>query len=138
MNSAQVEVTEGDIGANTTDGYMFGGVVRNELGMGIPCNPNFFRRDRALTSDENGSFYRELSNGEWNDNPSKDGYFFSPSNIIISLPAHSVSHVLVGSRDSVLYVDCDATGTGDGSSWFNAYTDLSDALSSMRVLPKFG
>jgi hypothetical protein len=89
----------------------------------------------ALTTDENGSFYRELSNG-WNGTitPSKDGYSFSPSNIAISShSSHSVSHVLVGSRDSVLYVDCDATGTGDGSTWANAYTDLSEALSSERV-----
>ena len=136
INSAQVQVTENDTGVHSTAGYMFGGVVSNELGMGIPgVTLTFSDGSGALTTDENGSFYRELSNG-WNGTitPSKDGYSFSPSNIAISShAAHSVSHVLVGSRDSVLYVDCDATGTGDGSTWANAYTDLSEALSSERV-----
>ena len=36
INSAQVQITENDIGANSTAGFMFGGVVSNELGMGIP------------------------------------------------------------------------------------------------------
>ena len=30
--------------------------------------------------------------------------------------------------DSVLFVDCDATGNGNGTSWENAYTDLQAAL----------
>ena len=136
INSAQVQVTENDIGAHSTSGLMFGGVVSNELGMGIPgVILTFSDGIGALTTDENGSFYRELSNG-WSGTitPSKDGYSFSPSNIgISSHSAHSVSNVLVGSRHSVLYVDCDATGTGDGSTWANAYTDLSVALSSERV-----
>ena len=136
INSAQVQVTENDIGAHSTSGLMFGGVVRNELGMGIPgVTLTFSDGTGALATDQNGSFYRELSNG-WNGTvtPSKDGYSFSPSNIAISShSAHSVSNVLVGSRPSVLYVDGDASGAGDGSSWSNAYTDLSDALSSQRV-----
>ena len=131
-----MQITENDIGANSTAGFMFGGVVSNELGMGIPgVTLTFSDGSGALTTDQNGSFYRELSNG-WSGTitPSKDGYSFSPSNMAISShSAHSVSHVLVGSRHSVLYVDCDATGTGDGSTWANAYTDLSVALSSERV-----
>ena len=31
---------------------------------------------------------------------------------------------------SVVYVDRDATGTGDGSSWIDAHTDLQQALAS--------
>ena len=36
VNSTQVEVNETDTGNSTTSGYMVGGVVQNELGMGMP------------------------------------------------------------------------------------------------------
>ena len=141
INSSQVQVTENDIGANSTAGYMFGGVVSNELGMGIPgVTLTFSDGIGALTTDENGSFHRELSNG-WNGTitPSKDGYSFSPSNIAISShSSHSVSHVLVGTRSSVLFVDADALGSGDGTSWANAYTDLSEALLAEQAFTKSG
>ena len=131
INSSQVQVTENDIGAHTTSGYMIGGVVQNELGMGMPgVSMAFSDGSGPVTTDENGSFYRELSSG-WNGSitPSKDGYSFSPSNISInSLSDHSVGHSFVGTRSSVLHVDADALGAGDGTSWANAYTDLSEAL----------
>ncbi len=48
----------------------------------------------------------------------------------------SVSGVaFVCPTDSVLYVDVDAAGVDDGSSWADAYTDLSDALTIAPVCP---
>ena len=131
VNSSQVQVTEIDSGNNTASGYMLGGVVQNELGMGMPgVTMTFSDGSGPLTTDANGSFYIELSNG-WSGTitPSRDGYTFSASSINInSLSDHSVGHAIVGVRSAVLYVDIDATGAGDGSTWANAYTDLSDAF----------
>ena len=136
VNSYQVEVNETDTGNSTSSGYMVGGVVQNELGMGMPgVTMTFSDGSGPLTTDANGSFYIELSNG-WSGTitPSRDGYTFSASSINInSLSDHSVGHAIVGVRSAVLYVDIDATGAGDGSTWANAYTDLSDAFFAQRV-----
>ena len=136
VNSYQVEVNETDTGNSTTSGYMVGGVVQNELGMGMPgVTMTFSDGSGPLTTDANGSFYIELSNG-WSGTitPSRDGYTFSASSINInSLSDHSVGHAMVGARSSVLYVDIDATGAGDGTSWTNAYTDLSDAFFAQQA-----
>ena len=66
--------------------------------MGIPgVTLTFSDGSGALTTDENGSFYRELSNG-WSGTitPSMDGYSFSPSNIAISSPFRTFSKSCVG------------------------------------------
>ena len=65
---------------------------------------------------------------------SKDGYSFSPGTLnISSLNMNLVGQVFVGSRSSILFVDEDASGNGDGASWANAYTDLGEALTSSNV-----
>ncbi|MFP6854854.1 MAG: hypothetical protein VB980_03660, partial [Opitutales bacterium] len=65
--------------------------------------------------------------------PSKAGYVFTPSVITIgSLGANSPGHIIEANRSSILYVDKDATGSGDGTSWANAYVDLAQALVSQQ------
>jgi len=39
-----------------------------------------------------------------------------------------------GTPDHIIYVDADASGTDDGQSWADAYTDLQAALSEARGL----
>ena len=39
------------------------------------------------------------------------------------------------SPDSILFVDVDATGENNGTSWTNAYVDLQDALSAADCNP---
>ena len=64
VNAYQVEVNETDTGNSSSSGYMVGGVVQNELGMGMPgVTMTFSDGSGPLTTDANGSFYIELSNG---------------------------------------------------------------------------
>ena len=65
--------------------------------------------------------------------PSKAGYVFTPSVLTIgSLGANSVGHVFEANSSSILYVDKDATGVADGTSWANALVDLAQALVSQQ------
>ena len=134
--SSQVQVNDSDIGANTVPGHQVGGVVSNQLGMGMPgVTVSFSDGSGPIQTDENGTFIRELSD-EWSGTitVSKDGYSFSPGTLnISSLSMNLVGQAFVGSRSSILFVDQDASGNGDGTSWANAYTDLGEALTSSNV-----
>ena len=52
----------------------------------------------------------------------------SPGSISIeSGEANTLGLYFIGNRSEIIYVDSSASGTGDGSNWTNAYTDLSKA-----------
>ena len=54
---------------------------------------------------------------------------------ILSLCTGLVAAPAVAQEVPVLFVDADATGANDGSSWVNAYADLQDALATARNNP---
>ena len=66
--SSQVQVNDFDIGANTAPGHQVGGVVSNQLEMGMPgVSVSFSDGSGPIQTDENGTFIRELSDG-WSRN----------------------------------------------------------------------
>ena len=86
-------------------------------------------------SDEHGCF-RKLLSPDWSGSvtPSKSGYIFLPSSINISaLSTNSIGHRFLAVRSNILYVDQNASGNNDGTSWGNAYVSLSGALLSQNV-----
>ena len=84
----------------------------------------------TTTTDASGSFLLEVAAG-WSGTitPTKENHTFSPPEIAVSsISQDSLGHEWIGTRSNILYVDATASGSGDGSSWIHAYTDLGDAL----------
>jgi hypothetical protein len=56
---------------------------------------------------------------------------------VVTISAPGMSDITVGVREaesnSVLYVDADATGSGKGTSWAEAFANLQDALAAART-----
>ncbi|MBT3638566.1 MAG: hypothetical protein HN531_16665, partial [Opitutae bacterium] len=133
--SATVQLSELDSGTSLESNFLVSGIVRNVLGMGLSgVTLTLSNGGPALTSDSNGSF-RSIMNSGWAGTvtPSKAGYVFTPSFLTIgSLSANSPGHVFEANSSSILYVDKDATGAEDGTSWANAYVDLAQALLSQQ------
>ena len=133
ITSAQIVVSENDTGSHSVDDYLLSGVVRNQLGLGVPgVTLTVSSSGITLVADTNGTFSTDLNDG-WSGSvtPVKAGYVFEPSSLNInSMGSDSLGHVFKAVRSNVLYVDIDATGSGDGTSWNDAYTDLSEALVS--------
>ena len=133
VNSTTVLVTEVDSGTTISTSPIIAGIATNSLGFGISgVTMTFSNGGEPVATDANGTFRHEVTEG-WSGiiTPSKTGHTFLPaSTTVSSLSADSVAHNFTASRSSTLFVDVDAFGAGDGSSWTNAYTDLAVALRS--------
>ena len=84
----------------------------------------------STTTNSSGSFVLKVDQG-WSGTvtPSKENYTFSPDLLdITATTGDSLGNGFEGNRSNILYVNSSATGSGDGSSWSDAYTDLGDAL----------
>ena len=107
------------------------GVVVNQYGFPIE-GVDFVSSDSqvVMTSDQNGTFGKDLS--QYVSNTfilKKEGYSFEPSTLSITQQdEYLISHEFIGSRSSVVYVDQSASGRNNGTSWTDAFTNLSDAL----------
>ena len=128
-----VEVGLDLIEANSTENDVnyYTGVVVNEYGVPIQGVQFVSPENEVLfISDLNGTFGQEF--GDSNPgflNLKKDGYSFEPS--VLSLNEASmevVKNSFVGTRSSIVYVNEASTGRNDGTSWVNAFTNLTDAL----------
>ena len=135
ISTSQVVVSENDTGSLSSSNHQFSGVVRNELGLGVAgVTFSFSSSGETLESDLNGTFSTYLSDG-WSGTvtPLKDGYIFDPVSFQIStLNSDSVGHIFKAVRSNILFVDKDATGNGDGTTWAHAYPSLTEALLSQN------
>jgi uncharacterized protein YjbI with pentapeptide repeats len=131
--SSTVQLTENDSGTSLEPDFLVAGIVSNDLGMGLSgVTLTLSNAGGALQSDANGSFRSIVASG-WSGTitPTKAGYAFTPSSVSVgSLGSNSVGYAFSAARSSILYVDKDAVGSGDGTSWANAFVDLSAALLS--------
>ena len=131
MPSASVSITEVDNGTSLPGTHIISGVVVNSLGLGLEGIPLTFSNGGGVThSDSTGAFSMELASG-WSGTfvQNSNSYSFSPVQLSVSaLSQSSTGHVFQGARSHILYVNTNASGAGDGSSWADAFTDLGDAL----------
>jgi hypothetical protein len=129
--SASVNLSEYDSGTAVSTKRYVSGVVSNALGVAMEgVAIELSNNGGSTTTNSFGSFVFKVDQG-WSGTvtPSKENYTFSPELVnIIATTGDSLGNGFEGNRSNILYVNSSATGSGDGSSWSDAYTDLGDAL----------
>ena len=132
LDSVGVNLLGSDFNNQDPDtSHFLSGVIANPYGVAMHgVSLNFSTNQNSLVSDQNGSFFEVLESGYSGViTPSKSGFSFSPSSISIdNLSADFLGNHFVGTRSSILYVDHEANGLNDGTSWNNAFNSLTDAL----------
>ena len=132
--TASVLLTEIDAGSLEEDKRIISGVVQNSLGVGVENVKITLASGEIFKTDEKGSFIISLESG-WTGTLTlnKTGYSISPSSLSITAETSGkIDQLFSASRSDILYVDAEASGNMDGSSWANAYQDLSIALESIH------
>ena len=127
----QIQIKDNSSESQTSEVY-FSGVTENPFGYAVDgVSLHFSNGDFNITSDLNGTFLTTLSSGySGTITPTKSGYSFLPQSITVSnLSSHSLGNAFVATRSPVVYVNHLASGKNDGTSWDNAFTNLSTALS---------
>jgi predicted outer membrane repeat protein len=132
FSSLEITLTGKDSGNQTlTSMHYFSGMVVNPFGVGMDgVTLTFSNEDSDIQSDLNGTFITSLREGvSVTVTPSKVGYSFQPSSLTIeNVTDHSLKNIFVGSRSRVVYVDQRASGLDNGTSWGDAFRELSTAL----------
>ena len=128
MDSVNISLKEKE---SENVGNYISGIVVNSLGVGVDGVVLISENNQTLmVTDENGTFGSILTSDFTGViQLQKKGYEFEPNSITLSdISTNSLAHSILATRSTIVYVDKQASGANDGTSWENAFTSLSEAL----------